>query len=64
MAQPKVATLKQKKGRTRAATTLPEVEETPGASSLELMFPRDYIPLRKDDVKPFNLKKKEKLKKD
>jgi hypothetical protein len=62
MELPKETTSKQKKARTRAEKTLPGFEETPGASSSELRFPRDYIPPRKDDVKPVKLNKDGKYK--
>jgi hypothetical protein len=57
MELPKEATLEHKKGRTREATTLLEVEETLGESLSESTFPREYIPSRKDDAKIVNLNK-------
>jgi hypothetical protein len=57
MALPKLVAFVPKKSQTRAKTTALEVEETPGASSSEQRFTRDYIPLRKDDAKPVTLTK-------
>jgi hypothetical protein len=51
------ATFTLNKARMREETTTPKAEETLRASSLELRFTRDYIPLRKDDAKPMTLKK-------
>jgi hypothetical protein len=38
-----------------APTTEPEIDGNPSASSLELRFPHDYIPPRKDEGPPLTL---------